>query len=434
MSKRKYRTTNVKSLDWAKLRKITEGRKIIFAIDAAKHDVYGALMNEAKEVIVTMRWKHPMESTEVISHLCNDLACNQLQMVMEPSGTYGDPLLYRFEQAGIEVYRVSPKKTYDAKEIYDGVPSLHDAKSAYIIGRLHLEGNSQRWKESSKQRRTLNALIGLLDTYRPSYQRNLNRLEAKLARHWPEVLGLLELDSVTLEALLVEYGAPGVLAGDPEGSWHLMRRVGRSGLSATKKDQVLDSASHTLGVPCIEPEREALQGLALELRRLRLLVKQTQRLVEQASGEEPGIACMSQVVGKLTAVVFFAKLGSPTDYASATSYVKAMGLNLKEKSSGKFKGQLKITKRGASIVRMYLYFVAMRMVKSDPVVQAWYEKKVRRDGGKLKMKALIAIMRKLAKALWYVGQGEVFDPSRLFNQAALGLTKTVVPNPSQKAA
>lgn len=127
-------------------------------------------------------------------------------------------------------------------------------------------------------------------------------------------------------------------------------------------------------------------------------------------------------------------MGSPVDYASATSYVKAMGLNLKEKSSGKFKGQLKITKRGASIVRMYLYFVAMRMVKSDPVVRAWYEKKVRRDGGKLKMKALIAIMRKLAKALWYVGQGEVFDPSRLFNQATLELTKTVVPSPSQKAA
>jgi transposase len=419
MSKRKYRSKKVNTLDWNKLREMTIGSKVIFAIDAAKEDVYGTLMNEAREVIVTMSWKHPRETAQVINHLNNDLSCSQLQMVMEPSGAYGDPLVYRFEQAGIEVYRVSPKKTFDAKEIYDGVPSLHDVKSAYVIGRLHLEGNSQRWKEHSEQRRKLHALIGLLDTYRSSYQRNLNRLEARLARHWPEVLCVLELNSVTLEALLVEYGAPSVMSEQPDGVWNLMQRVGRSGLSKTKKEQVLAGACNTLGVPCIEPEREALQSLAVELRRLRLLVNQTQRLVKQASVEQPGIACVSAVVGQLSAVVLFAKLGSPVDYESATSYVKAMGLNLKEKSSGKLKGQLKITKRGASLARMYLYFAAMRWVRTDPVVRAWYEKKVRRDGGKIKMKALVAVMRKLAKALWYVGQGEVFDPSRLFNQQVL---------------
>jgi transposase len=430
MSKRRYCSTKVKFLDWGQLKRSTEGQKIIFAIDVAKTEFFGALMNEAKEVIVTMKWQHPSETGQVIQHLCHDLSCSQLHMVMEPSGTYGDPLLYRFEQAGIDVYRVSPKKTYDAKEIYDGVPSLHDAKSAYVLGRLHLEGNSGRWQPLSNQRRQLNALIGLLETYRSSYQRNLNRLEARLARHWPEVLGLLKLDSVTLEALLIEYGSPSKLAGDPDGAMNLMTRVGRSGLRATKKHKVLD-ASHTLGVPCIEAEREALRALAIELRRLRLLVNQSQRSIHPASGEEPGIASMSRVVGKLTAAVLFAKLGDPADYASATGYVKAMGLNLKEKSSGKFKGRLKITKRGASIARMYLYYGAMRWVKSDPVVRAWYEEKVRRDGGKIKMKALIAIMRKLAKALWHVGQGKPFDSSRLFDRRVLGLAK---PIETQKAA
>ncbi len=427
MSKHKYQAIDVKSVDWTILRKHTQGQSLVFAVDVAKKEMFGALMTEKKEVVVTIKWIHPTDTCLVINHLVHELKSRRLVMAIEPSGTYGDPLLYRFEQAGIAVYRVSPKKTSDAKELYDGVPSLHDAKSAYIIGRLHLEGNSSRWPSNSPQRRTLQALLGLFDTYQSSYQRNLNRLEARLARHWPEVLPLLTLDSVTLESLLVEYGSPEAVSHDREGSLALMQRAGRGGLSATKQVQVLSSAVQTLGVPCIEAERDTLQGLARELHRLRLLVKQARQSLEQAGTEEPGIAAMSQVVGKLTATILVATQGSPVEYASAASYVKGLGLNLKEKSSGQYKSRLRLTKRGPGLARKYLYFATMRLLKQDPVVRAWYEKKVHRDGG-MKMKALIAVMRKLVKALWYVGQGEAFDSSRLFNRRALDLDHAVAPS------
>jgi len=51
---------------------------------------------------------------------------------MEPGGTYGDALLWQRRQAGIALYRVSPKRVHDAAEVFDGVPSLHDAKAADI--------------------------------------------------------------------------------------------------------------------------------------------------------------------------------------------------------------------------------------------------------------------------------------------------------------
>jgi hypothetical protein len=54
----------------------------------------------------------------------------------------------------------------------------------------------------------------------------------------------------------------------------------------------------------------------------------------------------------------------------------------------------------------------------DPIAQLWYQRKVRRDGGR-KGKAIVAIMRKLAKSLWYVARGESFEPQRLFNIRAL---------------
>ena len=81
---------------------------------------------------------------------------------------------------------------------------------------------------------------------------------------------------------------------------------------------------------------------------------------------------------------------------------------------------MKITRRGPGIARRYLYFAALRWLYRDPIIQAWYQRKVARDGG-CKGKAIVAIMRKLAKALWYVAQGVAFDSRKLFNRKALAL-------------
>ena len=74
---------------------------------------------------------------------------------------------------------------HDVAEVYDGVPSLHDAKAAYLIGRLHLEGVSKPWQGLSEARRDQQALIAELNLFESEQRRNLNRLEAALSRHWP---------------------------------------------------------------------------------------------------------------------------------------------------------------------------------------------------------------------------------------------------------
>ena len=170
-----------------------------------------------------------------------------------------------FVSAGIPVYRMSPKRTPEAQEIYDGVPSLHDAKASYLIARLHLDGASQPWDEHSPARREWKAMMAEHPLYQDSYQRDLNRLEAQLSRYWPEVLGLLGLGSVTLATLIATYGSPGAVAAHREEAAELMRRTGRAGLDAGKVEQVVDSAERTLGVPCIEQEGHYLKALAHEI-------------------------------------------------------------------------------------------------------------------------------------------------------------------------
>ena len=123
---------------------------------------------------------------------------------------------------------------------------------------------------------------------------------------------------------------------------------------------------------------------------------------------------MGQLIGLVTTAVLLSCHLDPRKYDCASSYLKALGLNLKEKSSGKHIGQLKLTKRGSSIARNYLYFAALRLIKLDPVVKAWYQRKV---DPKARNKTVIAVMRKLAKSLWYVGRGEAFDATKLFTIA-----------------
>ena len=74
---------------------------------------------------------------------------------------------------------------------------------------------------------------------------------------------------------------------------------------------------------------------------------------------------------------------------------------------------MKITRRGPALVRRWLYFAAMRLAQRAGV-RAWYQAKKTKDQDRGKG-ALIAVARKLALALYYVGaRGEVFAACRLF--------------------
>ena len=62
-----------------------------------------------------------------------------------------------------------------------------------------------------------------------------------------------------------------------------------------------------------------------------------------------------------------------------------------------------------------MFLAALRKVKDDPIVRAWYERRVHQEGGN-KLKGIVAVMRKLVRALWHVAvHGGVFDARRLFD-------------------
>ena len=420
MSKHRYQTKKVNDVDWKKVGLQADSREVLFAVDVAKEEFVGALMCAPREILVIIKWTHPEQTAELLEALEKGLASTQWSAAMEPTGTYGDSLRHQLIERGVPVYRVSPKGVHDAAELYDGVPSLHDAKAAWLIGALHWQGLSQLWQPLSSARREQQALVNLLGYLKARQQRCTNRMEAQLSRHWPEAPLLLELESVSLMTLIATYGDPVSIAANKEQARELLHRTGKSFLAQDKIEQLLDSARDTLGVPCLEAERLLLQRLAQDQLQTHAQILEQERRIRAQIKQDAPTRNQAEVIGATSSAVLNANVGSALDYDNPASYLKSLGMNLKERSSGKLKGYLALTKRGSSMARRYLYFAALRLIRDDPIVRAWYRRKVERDGG-LKLKAIVAVMRKLCKALWHVARGKPFDAERLFDVKRLDL-------------
>ncbi len=424
--KRRYRSIPVNDKRVAAVLEKLEDAQVIVGIDIAKTRQFAAFTTTDGEVHAIVRWDHPKQSPQFIELLGRLSSHATVETVMEPSSTYGDAIRHAILETGLPVFRVNPKRSHDAAEVFDGVPSLHDAKSATIISKLHLDGCSEPWPTTSDRERDLRAALRMLTIYQRQFQQNRNRLESLLARHWPELPRVLELGSVTLLKLVIEFGGAQTVAARPKEAAELMRRTGGHFLDSKKIEMVVADAHHVFGVQPTVGELSTLRELAGEARRCQVAMNKAKKKVEVLTNEEGPAREMRAVVGKTTAAVLVAAAGDPKRYGSSAAYQKALGLNLKEKSSGTFRGALHISKRGSGVARHFLYLAALRLIKNDAIVRAWYDKKVRRQGGALKNKAVIAIMRKLARALWHVARGAEFDSSKLFDVARLRFSPTQI--------
>jgi transposase len=339
---------------------------------------------------------------------------HEVTVAMESTGTYGDALRSELSEVGLPVARVSGKAARDYAEIFDGVPSQHDGKDAAVVAELCALGKSRPWPYQAPKEEDAEMAywVDKLDAQQRVQNLWSGHWEALLARHWPELTRLIELTSVTLLKALAHYGGPAALAADPQAREQL-RRWSRNALTEATIEEIVSSSAQTFGARQNAYDVKRVQeAAALALAALREKQAARVRLEELAEGNET-LRRQAAVVGSVTACVAWVAIGDPRDYACGAAYRKAMGLNLKERSSGQYQGQLKISKRGPSIVRRWLYFAALRTVQK-PAARDWYKAKKARDKGRGKG-ALVAVMRKLSLAMYAVSAlGESYEPKRLF--------------------
>jgi transposase len=244
------------------------------------------------------------------------------------------------------------------------------------------------------------------------------RLEGLLARHWPEATRVLKLSSGTLLRVLAQYGSPQALAADTQAAAQVARWGGRY-LDAAKVSALLAAARSSVGVRAGAWETRQLRDYAAQALAARRQAAQGQRRLCVLGRGHPVLAAQAPVIGMATACVLWVSTGDPRHYGAAAAYRKALGLNLVERSSGTYQGALHISKRGSALSRQWLYFAVLRLVQQAGV-RGWYEAKKAQQPAEAK-RVLVAVMRKLALALYHVGvKQEVFDARRLFARIVSG--------------
>lgn len=429
-AKRMYRRRPVKNVSLDSLKEIANlkgGPETRVGLDIGKG-----------EIVAVVRWadgafecpwsiKNPLEIADLIALLLSlKEICGSLVIGLESTGTYGEAIRAAMTGAFLVVHRISGKASSDYKEIFDGVPSQHDGKDAAIIAELTCFGKGTPWpfEPLSETDQEIRHQVQRLEVFGDQATQWCGRIEAMLAKHWPEVTSLLSLKSVTLNRIITHYGGPAQLAADPDAAANL-RSWGHGLLKKKKIDQVIASAQVTAGVPVEKGEMAWLQEAAIELKRCILEIKASRKRLETMAQSHLGMKDHIDAVGAVTLCVIWSLVGDPGNYDSSGAFLKALGLNLKEHSSGKHQGQLGITKRGPSLVRKYLYFWAMRGIQM-PELKGWYIgfQKVGRGSSRnsqagssehRKMKGLVALMRKLSRSFWYAHtHDETFDYAKVF--------------------
>jgi transposase len=426
MKRKAYRATAVNRVSEAELAQGREGQALVVGMDQGKFEHLAVARWPDGQFERPWRVASPEQVPELIVLLRRLGQGRRLTVALEPSGTYGDPLRQALSDASIAVVRVSPKAAHDYAEVFDGVPSQHDGKDAAVVAELAALGKSTPWpyEVPARWEQEVACCVDWLDAQQRLLTMWLGRLEALLARHWPEATRILKkLSSATLLHALAAYGSPAALAADDQADGRLAAWGGRY-LKADKRQRLLASAAGSIGVRCSDPERGQLMDYAKQALQARAEVRQAQQRLRRLVKDQPVLQAMGRAVGLATACVLWAHLGDPRHYSSGPAYRKAMGLNLVERSSGIYQGKLKISRRGHGQVRRWMYFSALRLARKE--LRTWYQAHKSKEGGDSK-RVLIGIMRRLALAVYQVGAHQaVFDVRKLFPGPAHGVAQPVI--------
>jgi transposase len=412
-----YSVVDVKSVCIESILQNRTGQACWIGIDIAKNEAICCLYWPDKTFDRPWRVKLPGDVGLLIQKLQQLRPHCPLVLAMESSGTYGDVLRQAAADAGIEMRRVSGMAVKGHAEAFDGVPSQHDGKDAAVIAELAHQGKSASWawQPRPEQDQAMRYWVRHMDTQQRIKQMYCGKLEALLARHWPEGQRVLKQSCATLVRALVRWGTPQALAADPKAEATLAK-IGGRWLKPEKIAALLEAARSTVGVRMSDWMTREMQEIAQAIVEQRRKIAAAKRQLGKLAKGNASIEAQAPAVGLATACVLHVCLGDVRNYPNAGAYRKAMGLNLKERSSGQYIGKLKITKRGQRLCRKWLYFSALRLMQKSPKTRRWAAAKKQRDGGKGQGKrAVIGVMRRLALAAYQVGaNGAEFDAERLF--------------------
>ena len=344
----------------------------------------------------------------------------QIVLGLEPTGHYWFCLATWMITNGISVVQVNPYAVKQTKEVEDNSQLKDDRKDPKLIANLVKDGNFGMPYLPEGVYAELRRLSMFRDQLNEDRIRVLNRLHREMKIYFPEykeALGKVE-GAFGLELLKQAPFPEEIQALGEEGVrqiWHDAKLRGRG---YSRAGEILGYTKTSVGIrDGAEAAMMAVKWFVKEIRELEDKLAEIEGKMHEKYQEIPYAENILEIsgIGENILSGILAEMGDVARFDSAKEIQKLSGLGLVACSSGKHKGETKISHRGRKRLRYWLFQAAKSVVahaEEFKEVHAYYT--TRTDNPLKKKQSLIVIACKLLRIIYTIlKNGAVYDPKKM---------------------
>lgn len=343
----------------------------------------------------------------------------QIVLGLEPTGHYWLCLATWMIQNGISVVQVNPYAVKQTKEVEDNSQLKDDTKDPKLIANLVKDGNYGMPYLPEEIYADLRRLSMFRDQLNEDRTRNINRLHREMKLYFPEykdAFGKFD-GAFCLEVLrkapfpedLIVIGKDGI-----KQIWHDAKLRGRG---YNRAGEILKYAQESIGLKDgTGAGKMAVKWFVERIIELDEQLSEVEKQLNEKCQQIPHAKNILEIsgVGENILSGILAEMGDISRFDDVKEIQKLSGLSLVACSSGKHKGQTKISHRGRKRLRYWLFQAAKSAVahaEEFKELHAYYT--TRSDNPLKKVQSLIVIACKLLRVIYTIlTKGTKYDPKK----------------------
>lgn len=344
----------------------------------------------------------------------------QIVLGLEPTGHYWFALAAWIISNGISVVQVNPYAVKQSKEIEDNSQLKDDRKDPKLIANLVKDGNYGMPYLPEKIYADMRRLSMFRDQLSEDRIRNINRLHRELKIYFPEYMDAFgKIDGAfTLEVLKVsaipseikELGTEGI-----KNIWHDAKLRGRG---YSRAGEIVSYAGKSVGLTDgTDAGREAVKWYAEQILKLDEQLAAVESVLRRKCREIPYAENILKIngIGENILAGILAEMGDISRFDDVKEIQKLSGMGLVACSSGKHKGQTRISHRGRKRLRYWLFQAAKSAVAHAEEFKQLHEYYTTRSNNPLKKKqSLVVIACKMLRVIYVILKtGAAYDPKKM---------------------
>ena len=324
----------------------------------------------------------------------------QIVLGIEPTGHYWFCLVAWMVSNGISVVQVNPYAVKQTKELEDNSQQKDDRKDPKLIANLVKDGNYGMPYLPEK----VYAELRRLSMFREQLTEDRNRRK---------------IDGAFCMAVLKEAPFPeDILKLGGEGIREIWHQAKLRGRGYSRAAEIVKYAETSIGLKDgTAAGREAVRWFAEKIMELDEELAEIENKLNEKCREIPhaeNVLEIPGIGGKILSGIL-AEMGDISRFDDAKELQKLSGLGLVSCSSGKHKGETRISHRGRKRLRYWLFQAARSAVAHGEEYKRIHAHYTTRAGNALqKMQSLIVIACKLLRVIYtMLKTGKPYDPEKL---------------------